>query len=162
MSGESKEAKAAKAKAEKAEKAKVKAAKAKAEKAEKAKVKAAKAKAAKAEKAAKVKAEKAAEAKAKAEAKAAKAAAEESGVELQLVEVVELFTVHPGVLMSGLSDDQFRRRKHRLILVDGEKKHSDQSVYNAEGGIQFKVGERLMLECGPIHKTQLAKLDMVG
>ena len=93
-------------------------------------------------------------------AKAAEPVVEETGnTELRLVEIAELFTVSPGVLMADLSADQYRRRKDRLILVDGEKgKHSDQSVYRSDESLQFKVGERLMIENGAIHKTHLAKL----
>ena len=83
------------------------------------------------------------------------------GDELRLVEVTELFTVSPGVLMTGLSADQYRRRENRLIRVDGEDDHSDQSVYKSDEGIQFKVGERLMLEYGLIHKSHRDKLTLV-
>ena len=83
-------------------------------------------------------------------------------IELQLVEVLELFTVGPGMLMTGLSDDQFRRRKNRLSLVDGDaSNHSDKNVYKSDEGLQFKVGERLMLNYGAIDKAQRAKLNLV-
>ena len=80
----------------------------------------------------------------------------------QLVEVVDLFTVAPGALMTGLSDDQYRRRKNRMKLVNGNKaKHSDGNVYKSEEGLQFKVGERLMIEFGDIDKGQRARLETV-
>ena len=94
--------------------------------------------------------------------KPAAAVVEEATTELRLVEVVELFTVSPGVLMSGLGDDQYRRRKARLTLVDGEGVHSEQSVYNSDESLQFKVGERLMLEYDAIHKTHRGMLNLVN
>jgi hypothetical protein len=113
--------------------------------------------AAKAEKAKAAKAARAAKAKA---AKAEKATKETGATELQLVKVVELFTVSPGVLMAGLDDDQYRRRKSRLILVDGESERYAQSVYRSDESLQFKVGESLMLDCSSIDKAQRAKLNL--
>ena len=81
---------------------------------------------------------------------------------LQLVEVLELFTVGPGMLMTGLSDDQYRRRRYRLIPVEGEMEHSGQNVYRSDQGLQFKVGERLMLNYGAIDKVQRIKLNLVN
>ncbi len=84
------------------------------------------------------------------------------GIELLLVEITELFTVSPGMLITGLDDDQYRRRKSRLLFVEGDAaKHSEQNVYKSDEGLQFKVGERLMLEYSAIHKTQRAKLTLV-
>ncbi len=90
--------------------------------------------------------------------KAIKVAEAQPVIELRLVEVAELFTVSPGVLMSDLSDDQYRRRKNRLIRVEGNGAHSDQSVYKSDEALQFKVGERFMVENEAIHKSHRAKL----
>ena len=83
------------------------------------------------------------------------------GTELRLVEITELFTVSPGVLMMGLSADQYRRRKNRLTRVGGEGDHSDQSVYKSDESLQFKAGERLMIEYNLIHKSHRDKLTLV-
>ena len=87
--------------------------------------------------------------------------AKKTSDKFQLVEVLELYTVSPGVLFTGLSDDQYRRRKNRMIQVKGKGSHSEQSIYRSDQGLQFKVGERLMLEYSDIDKAQRAKLNLV-
>ena len=97
-----------------------------------------------------------------AKSKAVKPVVEADVTELRLVEIVELFTVSPGVLMAGLDANQYRRRKNRISLLDGDPgKHSDQNVYKSDESLQFKVGERLILEYGAIHKTHQNKLKLV-
>ena len=87
--------------------------------------------------------------------------AKKTSDKFQLVEVVELYTVSPGVLFTGLSDDQYRRRKNRMTQVKGKGSHSEQSIYKSTEGLQFKVGERLRIEYGDIDKGQRAKLETV-
>jgi len=94
----------------------------------------------------------------KAPVKEVETEAESSGgpeVELLLCEIESIFTLGPGSLMSGLSDDQHRRRAHNLEFVEGDEKgHDADNVYRCKSHCQFKAGEKVMLNPTDIPKSQ--------
>jgi hypothetical protein len=79
---------------------------------------------------------------------------EARGIKLIRYQIVEPFHVNDGCLMSELSADQFRRRRHNLALVEGDAEaHWPSNVYRATARVAFKVGEAVMLNPADVPKT---------
>ena len=77
---------------------------------------------------------------------------EAEGTELMGYEMVDIFAIGPGCFVSGLNDEQLRRRAHRLELVEDDD-DVDMRIYKSTDSMQFKVGETVVLNPADIPKA---------